>query len=535
MPPEGGVPPAGNGYNGHDPGRSQGLGKTCQVKPYILSIDQGTTGSRALIVDHDGGVRGRGYAEIRQYYPRPGWVEHDALEIWQKTLQAIAEAKQAAGAVDKDIAAIGITNQRETTMLIDRRSGKPVGRAIVWQCRRTAGRCDELRAQGLADSVRAKTGLVIDAYFSATKLEWLLDSSPELRRLAERGQVLFATVDAWLTWKLTEGKVHATDFSNASRTMLFNINSLEWDNDLLELFRVPRAALPEVRPSSGLFGYTASGIPVSGVAGDQQAALFGQGCYEPGMAKATYGTGAFVLMNTGEKAIASEHGLLTTLACTTSGKAEYALEGSIFVAGAAVQWLRDELKLIGEAAESEHLAMRVEDTGGVYFVPAFVGLGAPYWDMRARGMLIGLTRGSGRAQITRAALESMAYQVADVVEAMLDDAGLPLVELRADGGAARNDFLMQFQADITDARVSRPEMLESTALGAAYLAGLATGFWQSHQELETLRESNRTTFVPRLDAAQRRLLRLGWTRAVERARGWLVEEEQSPRAGQEEE
>jgi glycerol kinase len=280
MAPEGGVPPAGNGYNGHDPGRSQGLGKTCQVKPYILSIDQGTTGSRALIVDHDGGVRGRGYAEIRQYYPRPGWVEHDALEIWQKTLQAIAEAKQAAGAVDKDIAAIGITNQRETTMLIDRRSGKPVGRAIVWQCRRTAGRCDELRAQGLADSVRAKTGLVIDAYFSATKLEWLLDSSPELRRLAERGQVLFATVDAWLMWKLTEGKVHATDFSNASRTMLFNINSLEWDNDLLELFRVPRAALPEVRPSSGLFGYTASGIPVSGVAGDQQAALFGQGCYD---------------------------------------------------------------------------------------------------------------------------------------------------------------------------------------------------------------------------------------------------------------
>ena len=495
------------------------------MKPYILSIDQGTTGSRALIVDHAGDVRGHGYAEIRQHYPKPGWVEHDPLEIWQKTLQAIAEAKHAAGAADRDIAAIGITNQRETTMLIDRRSGEPVGRAIVWQCRRTAGRCDELRAQGLADSIRAKTGLVLDAYFSATKLEWLLDSSPGLRWLAERGQVLFATVDTWLIWKLTEGAVHATDFSNASRTMLFNINSLEWDDELLELFRVPDAALPETHPSSGLFGYTASGIPISGVAGDQQAALFGQACYEPGMAKATYGTGAFVLMNTGENAIASEHGLLTTLACTASSKPEYALEGSIFVAGAAIQWLRDELKLINDAAESERLATQIEDTGGVYFVPAFVGLGAPHWDMRARGMLIGLTRGSGRAQITRAALESMAYQVADVVEAMLDDSGLPLVELRADGGAASNDFLMQFQADITGARVSRPAMLESTALGAAYLAGLATGFWQSRQEIETLRGASHTTFVPRLDAAQRRPLRLGWRRAVERARGWLVEEE----------
>ena len=505
------------------------------MKPYILSIDQGTTGSRALIVDHGGGVRGRGYAEIRQHYPKPGWVEHDPLEIWQKTLQAIEEAKHAAGAVDKDLAAIGITNQRETTMLIDRSSGEPVGRAIVWQCRRTAGRCDELRAQGLADSIRAKTGLVLDAYFSATKLEWLLDSSPGLRRLAERGQVLFATMDTWLIWKLTEGAVHATDFSNASRTMLFNINSLEWDDELLEVFRIPDAALPETHPSSGLFGYTASGIPISGVAGDQQAALFGQGCYEPGMAKATYGTGAFVLMNTGEKAIASEHGLLTTLACTASSKAEYALEGSIFVAGAAVQWLRDELKLINDAAESERLATQIEDTGGVYFVPAFVGLGAPHWDMRARGMLIGLTRGSGRAQITRAALESMAYQVADVVEAMLDDSGLPLVELRADGGAAGNDFLMQFQADITGVRVSRPAMLESTALGAAYLAGLATGFWQSRQEIESLRRASHATFVPRLDAAQRRPLRLGWRRAVERARGWLVEEEQSPRSSQEEE
>jgi glycerol kinase len=495
------------------------------VEPYILAIDQGTTGSRALIVDHDGNVRGRGYAEIRQHYPRPGWVEHDPLEIWKKTLQAMEEAKHAAGAADRDIAAIGITNQRETTMLIDRRSGEPVGQAIVWQCRRTAARCDELRARGLAQSIRAKTGLVPDAYFSATKLEWLLDRSPRLRRMAERGQVLFATVDTWLIWKLTGGAVHATDFSNASRTMLFNINSLEWDDDLLELFGVPAAALPETQPSSGLFGYTTRGIPISGVAGDQQAALFGQGCYEPGMAKATYGTGAFVLMNTGEKAITSEHGLLTTLACTASSKAEYALEGSIFVAGAAIQWLRDELKLINDAAESERLAMQIEDSGGVYFVPAFVGLGAPHWDMRARGMLIGLTRGSGRAQITRAALESIAYQVGDIVDAMIEDSGLPLLELRTDGGAAANNFLMQFQADITGVRVSRPAMLESTALGAAYLAGLASGFWQSRQEIESLRSASRSTFAPRLDTTERQALRLGWRRAVERARGWLVDQQ----------
>lgn len=493
------------------------------MRTYILAIDQGTTGTTALIVDHDGIIRGRGYAEIAQYYPKPGWVEHDPLEIWEQTLHAVREAKHAAGIGDVDIAAIGITNQRETTILIDRASGQPVGRAIVWQCRRTADRCDRLQAQGVAEIIRAKTGLVIDAYFSATKIQWLLETLPGIRERAEHGEILFCNVDTWLVWKLTNGKVHATDFSNASRTMLFNLNTLDWDDELLQLFRIPRSMLPSVYPSSNIFGYTESGIPIAGVAGDQQSALFGQACYQPGMTKVTYGTGAFVLMNIGKKPVVAKHGLLTTLACSIDGRAEYALEGSVFIAGAAIQWLR-ELGLIREAEESEQLAVEIKDTGGVYLVPAFVGLGTPHWDMYARGTLVGLTRGSGRSQVVRAAVESIAYQVTDVLEAMVANSHLRLVEIRVDGGAATNDFLAQFQADIAGVEVSRPEVLETTALGAAYLAGLGIGFWKSRQEVESLREVGKR-FTLCMEATQRQVLRRGWERALERAKNWLIVEE----------
>ena len=499
-------------------------GEGCGVRNYILAIDQGTTGTTAHIVDRDGVIRGRGYTKITQYYPKPGWVEHSPSEIWAQTLHAVSQATHNAGIEDADVAAIGITNQRETTILVDRVTGEPVGRAIVWQCRRTTDTCDQLKAQGIAEMIRAKTGLVIDAYFSATKIQWLLDNLPGVRKRAEQGEILFCNVDAWLLWNLTNGRVHATDFSNASRTMLFNINTLNWDNELLELFNIPRSMLPAVRPSINVFGYTDDGIPIAGIAGDQQAALFGQACYQPGMTKVTYGTGAFVLMNIGKKLMIAKHGLLTTVACSLDGKAEYALEGSVFIAGAAIQWLQD-LGLIKESGESERLAMAIEDTGGVYLVPAFVGLGAPHWDMYARGALVGLTRGSGRAQVVRAAVESVAYQVSDVLEAMMAESGLHLEEIRADGGAAINDFLMQFQADITGVKVSRPRVLETTALGAAYLAGLAIGFWRSGQEIEALREvSQRLT--PRMDNAERRVLRRGWQRALERARGWLIAEEQ---------
>jgi glycerol kinase len=493
------------------------------MRTYILAIDQGTTGTTAIIVDHDGVIRGRGYARITQYYPKPGWVEHEPSEIWDQTVQAVTKAKHAAGIEDTDIAAIGITNQRETTLLVDRVTGESIGRAIVWQCRRTADRCDQLQAQGAAETIQAKTGLVIDAYFSATKLQWFLENLPGIRERAERGEILFCNVDTWLLWKLTDGRVHATDFSNASRTMLFNINTMDWDNELLRLFDIPRPMLPEVYPSINIFGYAGDGIPIAGIAGDQQAALFGQVCYKPGMTKVTYGTGAFVLMNTGKKSIATKHGLLTTLACSLDGKAEYALEGSVFIAGAAIQWLQD-LGLIKEAAESGQLAMEIEDTGGVYLVPAFVGLGAPHWDMYARGMLIGLTRGSGRAQVVRAAVESIAYQVTDVLEAMVTDSGLQLREVRVDGGAATNNFLTQFQADIAGVEVSRPKMLETTALGAAYLAGLGIGFWKSGQDIEALREMGQQ-FVPCMEATERQALRFGWARALERARGWLIVEE----------
>jgi len=496
------------------------LGEGSRVKAYILAIDQGTTGTTALIVDHDGAIRGRGYAKIPQYYPRPGWVEHDPSEIWAQTLQAISQAKRTAGIGDADIAAMGITNQRETTILVDRVTGEPIGRAIVWQCRRTADRCKQLKAQGVADIVQARTGLIIDAYFSATKIQWFLENLPGIRERAERGEILFCNVDGWLLWKLTNGRVHATDFSNASRTMLFNINALDWDDELLRLFDIPRSMLPTVCPSVNIFGYTDDGTPVAGVAGDQQAALFGQACFQPGMTKVTYGTGAFVLMNTGKKPVAARHGLLTTVVCSLDGKAEYALEGSVFIAGAAVQWLQD-LGLIKEAGESEQLSMAIKDTGGVYLVPAFVGLGAPHWDMYARGTLVGLTRGSGRAQVVRAAVESIAYQVTDVLEAMVANSGLGLAEIRVDGGAATNNFLAQFQADIGGVEVSRPRMLETTALGAAYLAGLGIGFWKSGQEIEALREVGQC-FRPRMEATERQTLRRGWARALERAKGWLI-------------
>ena len=493
------------------------------MRTYILAIDQGTTGTTALIVDHHGVIRGRGYAKITQYYPKPGWVEHEPSEVWKQTIQAGSQAKRAAGIGDTDIAAIGITNQRETTLLVDRTTGEPIGRAIVWQCRRTANTCNQLRAQEAAGIIQAKTGLIIDAYFSATKLQWFLDNLPGVRERAERGEILFCNIDTWLLWKLTNGRVHATDFSNASRTMLFNINTMDWDNELLQLFNIPRAMVPEVYPSINIFGYTEDGIPIAGIAGDQQAALFGQACYQPGMTKVTYGTGAFVLMNTGKKAIAARHGLLTTLACSLDGKAEYAFEGSIFIAGAAIQWLQD-LGLIKEAAESEKLAMEIVDAGGVYLVPAFVGLGAPHWDMYARGTLIGLTRGSGRAQVVRATVESIAYQVTDVLEAMVADSGIRLREIRVDGGAATNNFLTQFQADIAGVEVSRPRILETTALGAAYLAGLGIGFWKSGQEIEALREVDQK-FTPCMVATERQALRRDWTRAVERAGGWLIAEE----------
>ena len=493
------------------------------MRSYILAIDQGTTGTTTLIVDHDGVIRGRGYSKITQHYPEPGWVEHDPAEIWAQTLESIDQARHAAGVENTDIAAIGITNQRETALLVDRLTGEPVGRAIVWQCRRTADRCEQLKAQEVADVIQARTGLVIDAYFSATKVQWLLDNLPGVRERGERGEILFCTVDAWLLWKLTDGRVHATDFSNASRTMLFNINTLDWDEELLRLFNIPRPMLPDVHPSINVFGYTDDGIPIAGVAGDQQAALFGQACYRPGMTKVTYGTGAFVLMDTGKKPVAARNGLLTTLACSLNGKAEYALEGSVFIAGAAIQWLQD-LGLIKEADESERLSMEIDDTGGVYLVPAFVGLGAPHWDMYARGTLIGLTRGSGRAQVVRAAVESIAYQVTDVLEAMVADSGLRPTEIRVDGGAATNNFLAQFQADVAGVEVSRPKMLETTALGAAYLAGLGVGFWKSAEEIEALREVGRR-FSPCMVTARREALRRGWSRALERSRGWLIAEE----------
>jgi glycerol kinase len=483
---------------------------------YILAIDQGTTGSTAMVFDGSGRVRGRGYSEFRQYYPRPGWVEHDPEEIWQVTQRVIGATLRAARLKPKDVAGIGITNQRETTVLWDRKTGRPVHHAIVWQDRRTAPRCDALRADGAEAVVQAKTGLVIDPYFSGTKLEWLFE---HVKRARERAQRLaFGTIDSWLIWKLTAGGVHATDFTNASRTLLFNIHERAWDEELLRLLHVPAEVLPRVVPSAGVVGASEASVfgaevPIAGIAGDQQAALFGQACFQPGLAKNTYGTGCFLLMYTGDQAVDSRRGLVTTMACAPDGQPAYAVEGSIFIAGAAVQWLRDGLGLIKQAKESEALARRVDSTLGVYLVPAFVGLGAPYWDPAARGALVGLTRGVTRAHVARATLEALAYQTRDVVDTMVAESGRPLTGLRVDGGAAANNLLMQFQADILGVSVDRPKVIETTALGAALLAGLGVGLWKSERELERVRKRDRV-FRPRMVPEQREALYRGWRRAV---------------------
>jgi glycerol kinase len=497
------------------------------ARRYVLALDQGTTGSTTLVVDADGRVLARGYAELPQYYPQPGWVEHDADEIWSTVERSARAALAEARVTGDEIAAIGITNQRETAIVWDRATGAPIHRAIVWQCRRTAPLCDRLRADGHEPTVRQTTGLVLDAYFSGTKVRWLLDEVPGARRRAERGELAFGTVDSWLVWKLTGGRVHATDATNASRTLCLDLRTGDWSDEMLRMLDIPRAMLPAVAPSVGIFGESADlgwvprGVPIAGIAGDQQAALFGQACLAPGAAKNTYGTGCFMLLNTGTERVASTHGLLTTIAWRIGGTTTYALEGSVFIAGAAIQWLRDGLGLIRSAAESQALAESVADTGGVHFVPAFVGLGAPYWDMYARGTIVGLTRGTTGAHLARAALEAIAFQSRDVLEAMAADAGIAVRELRVDGGAAANDFLCQFQADVLDVAVLRPRVIETTALGAAYLAGLGAGVWRSLDDVDR-RWALERRFTPRLDEATRAARYDGWRRAVERARAWAV-------------
>jgi len=488
----------------------------------VVAIDQGTTGSTVLVFDRSGRVVGRAYSEFKQHYPRPGWVEHDPEEIWRVTLRVLRQACQRARVQVRDVAALGITNQRETTVLWDRATGKPVHRAIVWQDRRTAPLCEALRAEGAEGQIREKTGLVLDPYFSGTKLRWLLEQVPRAAERARRGELCFGTIDTWLVWRLTGGKVHATDATNASRTLLYDIHARAWDASLCALLGVPEAILPAIRPSSGEFGQTnadvlGAPVPIAGIAGDQQAALFGQGCVDAGMAKNTYGTGCFLLLNTGSRPVRSEHGLLTTIACDAQGAPAYALEGSVFIAGAAIQWLRDGLGLLRKAAESERLARSVDSSLGVYLVPAFVGLGAPYWDPDARGALLGLTRGVMRAHVVRAALESLAFQTRDVVEAMARDAGNAISHLRVDGGAAANGFLMQFQADLLGVPVERPHVVETTAMGAAFLAGLGTGFWRSQAELARARRIDRR-FRPRMRADTRDALYRGWQVAVDRVR-----------------
>ncbi|MFH1029130.1 MAG: glycerol kinase GlpK [Pseudomonadota bacterium] len=492
---------------------------------FILALDQGTTSSRALVFDHDGNIRGLAQKEFRQFFPAPGLVEHDADEIWASQLGVAVEAIARAGVTAADIAAIGITNQRETTVVWDRASGRPIHHAIVWQDRRTAGECDLLRARGHEPTFREKTGLVLDPYFSGTKLAWLLDHVPGARTKAEAGELAFGTIDSWLVWNLTGGERHLTDASNASRTLLFNIHEGDWDPELLELLRIPPSVLPEVVDSSQVYGTTAARflaarVPIAGIAGDQQAALFGQLCDRPGMVKNTYGTGCFMLMHTGNRPVISGQNLLTTVACRLGGKTEYALEGSVFVAGAAVQWLRDGLGIIRSSSEVETLAASVPDNGGVYLVPAFAGLGAPHWDPYARGALLGITRGTTAGHIARATLESIAFQTADLLEAMEADAGTPLAELRVDGGATANDLLMQFQADLLGCRVVRPQVRETTALGAAYLAGLAVGYWQDRKEIGQLWRAERS-FTPNMEREQAAELRRNWSRALERSKGWV--------------
>lgn len=496
-------------------------------KRYILSLDQGTTSSRAIIYDRAAKrivcARSR---QLAQIYPRPGWVEHDPEEIWKGQLEALRDAVGDSGIAPGEIACIGITNQRETVVVWDRETGRPIYNAVVWQCRRTASICNTLKINGLKETIQAKTGLVIDAYFSGTKIKWLLENVQGARERAEKGELLAGTIDTWLIWKLTGGKAHVTDYSNASRTMLFNIHKLQWDAELLEELGIPERMLPEVVPSSGVIAEATEAlpglrIPISGVAGDQQAALFGQACFDVGAAKNTYGTGCFILMNTGESPVVSKHSLLTTIAWSEGGRVEYALEGSVFNAGSAIQWLRDELKLVESAPQADIEAERVEDTGGVFVVPAFTGLGAPYWDMFARGVIVGITRGTGRAHIIRATLEAIAYQSREVFEVMRLDSGLELKELKVDGGASVSPFLMQFQADILNIEVKRPRLTETTALGAAYLAGLGAGLWESREDIRQEWELDKV-FLPAMDEQARNKKYSDWKRAVERSMRWEV-------------
>ncbi|MCL2128226.1 MAG: glycerol kinase GlpK [Treponema sp.] len=494
------------------------------MSKYLVAIDQGTTSSRSIVFDKQGNIIQVAQKEFTQIFPKPGWVEHDPMEIWSSQLGVLTEVKARAGISPGDVAAIGITNQRETTVVWDKTTGKPVYNAIVWQCRRTADYCESLKAKGFDKAIKEKTGLIVDAYFSGTKVRWILENVPGAREKAEKGDLLFGNIDTWLVWNLTKGKVHVTDYSNASRTMLFNIHKLEWDKDILKEMNIPIQMLPEVKPSSYKYGNAASEflggeVPIAGIAGDQQAALFGQCCFEPGTVKNTYGTGCFILMNTGEKAVESKNGLLTTIAWGADGKVEYALEGSVFIAGAAIQWLRDGLRLIDNAAFSEHYAAKVEDSGGVYVVPAFVGLGAPYWDQYARGTIVGITRGTTKEHFVRATLESLAYQSADVIKAMEADAGVPIKSIRVDGGATSNNFLMQFQADILNTDVIRPKVIESTALGAVYLAGLAVGYYTDKQDIVKNMAQDRV-FKSTIQDAQRVKLVAGWKEAVKRSLGW---------------
>ena len=494
---------------------------------YIMALDAGTTSNRCCLFNEAGEVCSMAQKEFTQYFPQPGWVEHDANEIWSTQLEVARQAMENIGATAANIAAIGITNQRETTIVWDKKTGQPICRAIVWQCRRTSKYCDELKARGLTESFRKKTGLVIDAYFSGTKLRWILENVPGARQRAEKGELLFGTVETWLIWKFTGGKAHVTDYSNASRTMLFNINTLQWDEDILRELNIPKCMLPEVRPSSWVYGealpqFFGAAIPIAGAAGDQQAALFGQTCFAPGEAKNTYGTGCFLLMNTGKVPVFSENGLVTTIAWGLNGEVEYALEGSIFVAGAALQWLRDELRLIDSAPDSEYMAQKVSDTNGCYVVPAFTGLGAPHWDQYARGAIVGLTRGVNKYHIIRATLDSLCYQTHDVLRAMEADSGIRLTALKVDGGASANNYLMQTQSDIIDAPVQRPKCVETTAMGAAYLAGLAVGYWKDREDVRKNWAIERT-FSPCISGEQREKRLHGWNKAVKCALGWAEE------------
>ncbi|WP_123053436.1 glycerol kinase GlpK [Clostridium sp. JN-1] len=491
---------------------------------YIMALDQGTTSSRCIIFNEKGLAVSTAQKEFKQVYPEAGWVEHNPMEIWATQFGVASEALIKSNIDAKDIAGIGITNQRETTVVWDKRTGLPVYNAIVWQCRRTSNYCDELRAKGIDKVIKEKTGLVLDAYFSGTKIKWILDNVPGARKEAERGNLAFGNIDTWLIWNLTKGKVYVTDYTNASRTMLFNIHELKWDKELLELLDIPESMLPEVKPSSCIYGETDKNlfgvsIPIAGDAGDQQAALFGQTCFKPGTAKNTYGTGCFLLMNTGEKAVESKNGLLTTIAVGIDGKVEYALEGSIFIGGAVIQWLRDELRMIKSAPESEKYCTAVKDTNGVYLVPAFVGIGAPYWDQYARGTIVGLTRGAKKEHFIRAAVESLAYQTYDVLKAMEEDSGIELKELKVDGGACANNFLMQFQSDVLNVQVDRPEVIETTALGAAYLAGIAVGYWKDRDEVSQNWALSRS-FEPTIADDKRSELLKGWHEAVKRSMNW---------------